>query len=477
MVAFRMPPVTPPSSAGPTVLERSQVELWSADISTSTSSPILVGDTIYVVAEKGDLCAVDVNTGAVRWKLKLGIEQRNASPLYADGRLYVPILDDPAGKTESQGEAGVKGGFYIIQPGEREGRILCHTEVEGRCFGSPTAYNGKVYLQTTRKLYCFGKRGKNPGMPAPTAAETWPAPGRPTQLQVVPAEFTLHPGEKTSFRVRTLDAAGLPVEELKDLRGLTWAPYIPSTARVKSTLKAAFDGEGSLVAAQDPQPSAGAFEARLGDLKGYVRGRILPNLPLQADFETIELTETHPEEEGVRFAYPPLAWLGARFKFEVRQKDGANALAKTIDNKFFQRSLVFFGTPEMNNYTIVADVLSEGNRRKMSEVGVINQRYLVVLKGNDQKLEVNSNLERLRSAVDFKWIPNTWYRLKARVDGLADGSAVVRAKAWKTADTEPTSWTIEVPHRTFHQKGSPGLFGFSPQDMRVYIDNVAVTAN
>ena len=39
--------------------------------------------------------------------------------------------------------------------------------------------------------------------------------------------------------------------------------------------------------------------------------------------------------------------------------------------------------------------MSEGNRRKMSEVGVICQRYLIALKGNDQKLEISSNFERL----------------------------------------------------------------------------------
>ena len=68
----------------------------------------------------------------------------------------------------------------------------------------------------------------------------------------------------------------------------------------------------------------------------------------------------------------------------------------------------------MSHYTIQADVMSDGNKRKMSEVGVINQRYLVVLKGNEQKLEVNSNQERLRASEDFKWSPNVWYRLKAQ---------------------------------------------------------------
>ena len=152
-------------------------------------------------------------------------------------------------------------------------------------------------------------------------------------------------------------------------------------------------------------------------------------------------------------------------------------MAKTIENKFFQRATVFMGTPEMSHYRIQADVMSEGNRRKMSEVGIINQHYLIVLKGNEQKLEINSNQERLRVSTDFKWQPNVWYRLKARVDIAQDGSGTVRAKAWKKGDPEPEKWTIEVPHKTAHQNGSPGLFSFSPQDMRVYIDNITVTAN
>src|SRR4030095_9171301 len=115
-------------------------------------------------------------------------------------------------------------------------------------------------------------------------------------------------------------------------------------------------------------------------------------------------------------------WIGARFKFEIREKEGSKVLAKSIDNKFFQHATVFIGEADTSNYTIEADVMSDGNRRKMSDVGVINQHYLIVLKGNEQKIEVNSNLERLRVSQDFKWIPNTWYQLKAKVDRNSDGS-------------------------------------------------------
>ena len=67
MVALKIPNVAPTNAAaGPVVVERAKASSCGRnELSTSTSSPILVGDTIYVVSEKGDLCAVDVNTGKI----------------------------------------------------------------------------------------------------------------------------------------------------------------------------------------------------------------------------------------------------------------------------------------------------------------------------------------------------------------------------------------------------------------------------
>jgi hypothetical protein len=117
----------------------------------------------------------------------------------------------------------------------------------------------------------------------------------------------------------------------------------------------------------------------------------------------------------------------------------------------------------------------------MSDVGLINQRYLIMLKGNEKKLEITSNQE-LFSAVPgvetpFEWEPNVWYHLKTRVDAARDGSGVVRAKAWKKGGPEPAAWTGEVALQHVNASGCPGLFGFSPQAQRVFIDNIAVTAN
>lgn len=485
MVGLKIPSSVPAPAAdgGPAVLDPEKARVWRNELSTSTSSPIVVGDRSYVVTETGDLCSVDARTGRIMWRLKVGIEQRNSSPLFADGKIYLPVLNALGTPKEDSAEgAGGKGAFFIIQPSDTEGKILSQVTLDGRCFGSTTAYNGKIYVQTTQKIYCFGTKGKNSGLKDEPAAPAWPAPGPAAQLQVVPSEVLLPPAGVASFQTRSLDAKGFVVAGNVDAKSLKWASYIPATARVKANMKGAFNADGKLVADPAPVASAGAYEASLGNVKGYIRGRVMPDVPLSENFEKFDITVAHESETDAngqpsKFAYPPLPWIGARFKFEVRERDGNKVLTKTIDNKFFQRATVFIGHPEMKAYTVEADVLSDGNRRKMSDVGVINQRYCIVLKGNEQLLEVNSNLERLRHTVPFKWAANEWYHLKTRVDVGADGVGVVRAKAWKKGESEPSAWTLEFKHATAHQAGSPGLFGFSPQDMRVYIDNVSVTKN
>jgi hypothetical protein len=348
-------------------------------------------------------------------------------------------------------------------------------QLEGRCLGAPSVWSGKVYVLTTERLYCFGKRGS--GNAAPTTRDQKPAPGKAVALQIIPSEVLLQPGEKAKFRIRGIDENGFPTGWL-DSSKAKWAKYVPPTARVRAEMNGEFNASGELVAADSQVASAGAFEATLDGLKGTMRGRILPAPPISEDFEKYALSVDHATESGVKFAYPPLPWIGARFKFEVRDLDGNKVLAKTLDNIFFQRATVFMADPKLKNYTLEADLMTDGNRRLMSTVGLINQRYLIALMGNSQELEVSSNQERVKAAVPFKWSPKTWYRLKTRVDIASDGSGVVRAKCWKKGDSEPAAWTIEVPHKHAHLEGSPGLFGFAPQSLfRVYIDNISVTPN
>jgi outer membrane protein assembly factor BamB len=446
-----------PGEAGPVVLTAEQ-ERWRAELVMFTSSPVLVGDLVYQMVYTGELKCIDANTGAVLWDLKLANDQLHASPLYADGKLYVPMRD---------------GHFYIIKADRSGGEILDTVQLEGNGLGSPSIYNGRIFVHTTEKLYCFGN--EKPGKPTvKKTAEVKAGPA--TQLQIVPSEIVLHPGQEQDFSVYALDALGNRVEKVD---AVSWERYVPSSARVKATMDADFNADGVLVAAKDASMSAGAFRATTPDgLSGVIRGRILPALPFNDDFETYPVETPHATEANVKFGFPPLPWIGARFKWEVRERDGSQVLAKTLDRVLFQRAITFIGDSNLSNYTISADVMTDGNRRMMSNVGVINQRYVVALIGNWQQLEVSSNHSRVKVGVPFEVKPNTWYRITSRVDVAADGSGVVRAKAWARGEAEPESWTIEVPHKQAHRHGSPGIWGFSPQSrFHVYVDNIHVAPN
>ena len=57
-------------------------------------------------------------------------------------------------------------------------------------------------------------------------------------------------------------------------------------------MSGAFNADGTLVADAATKPSAGAFEATMGDLKGYIRGRVLPSG--RPDEEAVTLVQADP---------------------------------------------------------------------------------------------------------------------------------------------------------------------------------------
>ena len=260
------------------------------------------------------------------------------------------------------------------------------------------------------------------------------------------------------------------------MRSRAW----PSWARPQSPHRTTNRGAWRPVSPGAKQ-SAGAFKATADGISGTIRGRILAKPPFEQDFESFDLSEEHPADqygEAYKFAYPPLPWIGARFKFDVRDLGGNKVLAKNFDRLLFQRAIMFLGTPDMSDYLVSADVMTDGNRRSKSDVGVINQRYMIVLKGNANELEVSSNFERFKRSVPFPVKGGQWYSLKTQVQVNPDGTGAVLAKAWEKGKPEPAGWTIKAETPTVHKQGSPGLFGFTPQNqMRVYIDNVKVLPN
>jgi len=98
------------------------------------------------------------------------------------------------------------------------------------------------------------------------------------------------------------------------------------------------------------------------------------------------------------------------------------------------------GPSNWSNYTVESDIphpTKSGAR--WATRGIIAQRYTLVAFGNNQRLEMNSWQPETARAISapYAWKPNTWYRLKLRVENTADGKTRIRGKACPSARRSP----------------------------------------
>ncbi|MGE4551283.1 MAG: PQQ-binding-like beta-propeller repeat protein, partial [Opitutales bacterium] len=459
MVAIKKPTKLPGPGESPLLLGKESEQWRNNDLEAFTSTPVYREGRVYSTIKTGELLCVNADSGEIIWRLKLAPDQVHASPIWADGKLYVPMFD---------------GKVFVVEDRGGEGGILDEVQLDGACLAAPSVSHGRIFVQSKKRLYCFGS-GKQTADFVPRAVSREKSSGGAVALQVVPAEFALKSGLSLKFKVFSLDRAGRRIGQLTE--GLTWQKWIPPTAKVQVKVDAEISSYGVLTADADAELSAGALRVTDGKVFGVTRGRILQDIPYAENFEEgFSLTQT--ASDAIPFSYPPLPWLGARMRWQIQDMDGNKVAGNTLDRVLFQRAMNFLGSEDMSNYTVEADVMTDGNRRIKSTVGLVNQRYIIALVGNWQKLEVFSNYDRFKFSVPFNNKTNTWYHLKTRVDLAADGSGVVRAKAWEKGTEEPATWTLEAPHANAHTQGSPGVYALSPQSLKkVYLDNISITSN
>ena len=465
MVAIKKPSNLPALGEDILLLGKEH-EIWRNNgIEAFTSSPVYRDGRVYSTIKRGELVCLDADTGEEHWVLKLAPDQIHASPTWADGKLYVPMFN---------------GKVFVVKDTGEEGKILSEIDLGSACLAAPAVAHGRVFVQSKKKLHCFGTNTTAPAFVAKPHEEdkhlvSGESISKAVSLQVVPSEFSLKAGSNLKFDVFTLDAQGRRIKKLED--GMSWKKWIPPTAKVKSEVDATISEDGLLVAKMGASLSAGALQVTSGKLTGITRGRVIPSLPYSENFEDgFDLSNTSSDQ--IPFSYPPLSWLGARMRWQVQAMGDNNVGGNTLDRVLFQRAINFIGHVDMKNYTVEAEVMTDGDRRIKSNIGLINQRYIFVLVGNSQKLEVVSNFDRFRHSVPFSIKTKSWYCLKTRVDVDEMGNGMIRAKAWPKDEEEPEIWTLEVEHANAHRHGSPGIYAMSPQSKKkVYIDNISVTQN
>jgi outer membrane protein assembly factor BamB len=408
----------------------------------SFASPVMDNERLYTVDNSAIVGAFDLKTGAKLWDRSLGTLQKG-SPLLADGKLYVG--------TEN-------GKFYILRPSATAVEVLDEDllgteQTPEPIIASPIAADGRVYVTSMDATYAIGKRvPRNAARSSTSSTSSTGSTGSPALVQVFPYESILSPGQTVTLKARLFDAKG---NFIRDEPTAQWSV---------DQLSGAVDAKGVYTAAQ--ASSAGYVKATVAGLSGTARVRVIEPLPWAFDFDNAAAEA------------PPAWWTGAPGKVFQRTIDGAGkVLMRPRDDTVGRRAKVFLGPPTLTGYTIETDVRGREQRRQRGDVGLINERYGLVLFGNGQKLELHpwQAADEMTVRVPFAWDAEKWYRMKLRVDQLPDGSARIRGKVWPSADPEPAAWTIEKVDKIPHKMGSPGIYGDGISD--VYFDNVKVYRN
>ena len=428
-------------------------ELWRLDETmVGKSSPLLVDDRLIVVDDRAKLYVLDPETGdELERPLRLGTVMRS-SPLYADGKLYV---------------CSANGRWQIIavEPDGltslAKGKLLPGDEFHA----SPICANGRIYMMTTGRLYCLGDptqpSSSEPPHPEPAEAPVADDP-TPAHVQLIPADALLRPGDEQPYRVRLFNARGQLLREATAEAAFSMEEIGGTDSG--GTLSA----DGRLTAGQGHY--AAVLTAKVGDLTGVARVRVVPPLPWKFDFEDIAIGANQAGD-------PPITWVGCRYRHVIREVDGNQVMVKVTTIPKGTRSRCWFGQSDLQDYTITADVRGAIKDGKMPDIGLIAQRYALDLQGANQALQIRSWVPQLRMArtMEFSWQPDTWYRMKFRAES-SDGKAVLRGKVWPRDEAEPESWMIEVEDPAPNLNGSPGLFG-NAKDAEIMLDNIEVVPN
>jgi outer membrane protein assembly factor BamB len=101
-----------------------------------TPSPLLVGNELYLVSDLGVLTCLDATTGERHWQERIG-GNYSASPVYADGRIYVQSEE---GKTT------------VIAPGT-EYHLLATNQLDEATLASMAVAHGSLFVRTSGHLY------------------------------------------------------------------------------------------------------------------------------------------------------------------------------------------------------------------------------------------------------------------------------------------------------------------------------------
>lgn len=118
--------------------------VWKYDKGTAyVASPILYGDYLYLISDKGILTCIEAKTGVIKYEGgRVPIPASfSASPVAFDGKLFLTSED---------------GDTFVIKAGP-EHEVLGTNSLDEPVLASPAIAAGRIFIRGEKNLYCIGK--------------------------------------------------------------------------------------------------------------------------------------------------------------------------------------------------------------------------------------------------------------------------------------------------------------------------------
>lgn len=144
--------VIPTAKRGPVVAVRpdakglitrnSPAQLWRTQKTPDVPSPLIEGDYVYLCMQDGNLQCLDRKTGKEIYFERTERDRHRASPVYADGKVYLSARN---------------GKVTVVKAGPKF-EVLAVNDLGESLSASPAISNGTIYLRTFDRLWAI--RGK-----------------------------------------------------------------------------------------------------------------------------------------------------------------------------------------------------------------------------------------------------------------------------------------------------------------------------
>ncbi len=132
-----------PSKASGTIDPGNSAEIWRLPKNTpDVPSPLLVGDHVYIMGERGVLSCYEAKTGKNIYSEKVTNMRHRANPLHADGKIYL---------------TGRDGVVVVVKPGPNF-EILATNKLPDTFTASPAVSGGRIYLRGFQYLWAIGTK-------------------------------------------------------------------------------------------------------------------------------------------------------------------------------------------------------------------------------------------------------------------------------------------------------------------------------